>query len=48
MINEQCNYYNGMLPKPGRWQEVLIGNFGRSIGIDYSISEIKSFGSVHK
>lgn len=44
----KCNDYNGMLPKPGSWEEVLIGNFGRSFGIDYSISEIKSFGSVHK
>ncbi len=44
----KCNDYSGILPKPGSWQEVLIGSFGRSFGIDYSISKLKSFGLLYK
>lgn len=43
---EKCNDYHGRLPKAGSWGEILLGNFGRQFGMDYSVKDLRSFGSL--
>lgn len=45
---KQCNDYYGILPEPESWKEVLIGNFGRNFGIDFSIMDLKSWGALYE